>query len=75
MVDHRSSFINSNIIKFEGLPQKNMTENFITSMISKLTSVTFNDSNTKYLVTRDLISIKIWDVCQSKVPLKNILID
>lgn len=48
-------------------------KNFLTEMISCYSSGDFS-RNTKYLITRDFLTVKIWDICNAKKPLSAIVI-
>ena len=73
MCDLRVSVLSdNNAINFKnetGSQQKN----FITDMISSYSGGEFL-RNGKYIATRDYLTIKIWDICNAKKPLQNIVI-
>lgn len=73
MCDLRVSVLSdNNAINFKnetGSQQKN----FITDMISSYSGGEFL-RNGKYIATRDFLTVKIWDLCNAKKPLQNIVI-
>jgi serine/threonine-protein phosphatase 2A regulatory subunit B len=59
----------SNSICFKTSGQKN----FLLNLISNISSATFT-KNCKYIVSRDYMTVKIWDVCNTKKPVNSILL-
>lgn len=67
MADMRiSSSTDANATSFKS--SSNVQKNYLLNLISNISSATFT-SNGKYMVTRDYLSVKVWDVCNSKKPL------
>lgn len=67
MADMRiSSNTDANAISFKS--SSNVQKNYLLNLISNISSATFT-SNGKYMVTRDYLSVKVWDICNSKKPL------
>lgn len=48
-------------------------KNFLTEMISCYSSADFT-KNAKYLVSRDFLTVKIWDICNTKKPINTIVV-
>jgi serine/threonine-protein phosphatase 2A regulatory subunit B len=48
-------------------------KNFLTEMISCYSSAEFT-KNTKYLISRDFLTVKIWDICNAKKPVSTIVL-
>lgn len=69
--DTRTSITNSNTILFKSEKDGN---NFLSEIINKYCSVMFLGGSRK-IVTRDLISIKIWDMSNNKMPITEFPID
>jgi serine/threonine-protein phosphatase 2A regulatory subunit B len=49
-------------------------KNYLLNLISNISSATFT-SNGRYIVTRDYLSVKVWDVCNSKKPVSCIVVN
>lgn len=49
-------------------------KNFLTDFLTSYSSVDFCRQG-KYLVTRDFLSVKVWDVCNSKKPVNTFLLN
>ncbi len=49
-------------------------KNFLTDYLTSYSSADFCKQG-KYIVARDFLSIKVWDVCNSKKPVNTILIN
>ncbi|CAM6000069.1 unnamed protein product [Sphagnum balticum] len=60
--DIRTSVANSNTVSFNHKSQDN---NFLSEIINKYSSVVFLEGN-RQIITRDLISLKVWDICNNK---------
>jgi serine/threonine-protein phosphatase 2A regulatory subunit B len=58
-----SNDANSTCYKTSSSTQKN----YLLNLISNISSATFTP-NGKYMVTRDYLSVKVWDICNSKKP-------
>ncbi len=66
MADMRITASNdTNSTSFKG--SSNIQKNYLLNLISNISSATFTP-NAKYIVTRDYLSVKVWDVCNSKKP-------
>jgi len=48
-------------------------KNFLTEMISCYSSADFTPS-AKYLITRDFLTVKVWDVCNTKKPVSSVMV-
>jgi serine/threonine-protein phosphatase 2A regulatory subunit B len=53
--------------------ESNGQKNFLTEMISCYSSAEFT-RNSKYLISRDFLTVKIWDVCNAKKPVNTIVL-
>jgi serine/threonine-protein phosphatase 2A regulatory subunit B len=69
--DLRTSINTSNTILFKHEVDQS---HFLSEIINKYCDVSFIDG-TRKIITRDLISIKIWDICNNKRPLVHFNID
>lgn len=72
LCDMRASTVSDNT----AISFKNETggqKNFLTEMISCYSSADFT-KNTKYMVSRDFLTVKVWDVCNAKKPLNTIVL-
>jgi serine/threonine-protein phosphatase 2A regulatory subunit B len=49
-------------------------KNYLLNLISNISSATFTN-NGKYIVTRDYLSVKVWDVCNSKKPVSCVILN
>jgi serine/threonine-protein phosphatase 2A regulatory subunit B len=47
--------------------------NILFDLISSVSSATFS-GNSKYIVSRDYLTVKVWDICNSKKPLSTIIL-
>ena len=48
-------------------------KNFLASMLSSFTSGDFTKQG-KYIISRDYMSVKIWDICNTKKPVTNVVL-
>lgn len=48
-------------------------KNFFTEMISSYSSVDFT-KNGKYILSRDYLTVKVWDICNAKKPVTSITV-
>lgn len=47
--------------------------NYLLNLISNISSATFT-KNCKYIVSRDYLTVKIWDICNNKKPVNTIML-
>lgn len=66
-----SANINNTSINFKH--SLSTQRNLLLDLISNISSVSF--SKDKYLVSRDYLTIKIWDICNNKKPVNTIHIN
>jgi hypothetical protein len=69
--DLRTSITNCNSISFQS---KHDDSNFLSEIINKYSAVLFVEG-TRQIITRDLLSLKIWDMGNNKQPIFNQCID
>ena len=55
------------------IPANKEKQTFFTQMISSYSSLTFIN-NSKYIATRDFLTVKVWDVCRTDKPVLSIAI-
>jgi len=48
-------------------------KNFLASMLSSYSSGDFSKQG-KYIVCRDYLSVKVWDICNTKKPVTNVVL-
>ena len=65
-----SSKIDSNTTCFKS---SSVQKNYLLNLISNISSATFTQ-NCKYIVSRDYLTVKIWDVCNTKKPVNCIML-
>jgi serine/threonine-protein phosphatase 2A regulatory subunit B len=71
VADSRTSFTNPTVMEFNNVRD---SSNFLSEIINQYSSVLFLDDS-RSIVTRDLISVKIWDMRSAREPVRNIYID
>ena len=55
------------------LTNQKETKNFFTEMISNYSSLEFLRSG-KYIAARDYLTVKVWDVCQGRKPVYEVIL-
>jgi serine/threonine-protein phosphatase 2A regulatory subunit B len=68
-----SALIDNTAVSFKTEAVGNAPKNFFTEMISSYSSATFIKSG-KYIISRDFLSVKVWDICNSKKPISSITV-
>jgi serine/threonine-protein phosphatase 2A regulatory subunit B len=71
---HPNSASSGNLVKFGNESTYKSNHNFFTDLISSIHSINFTKNN-KYLISRDYLNIKIWDLNNTKKPIHNICIE
>lgn len=66
-----SSNADKNSISFKSITGRQ--SNIILDLISNISSAIFTQ-NSKYIISRDFLTVKVWDVCNSKKPLNTIIL-
>ena len=71
LIDSRISFTDPTIMDFKCARDN---KNFLSEIINQYSAVNFFDEDRK-IVTRDLISVKIWDTRNNREPFLDIYVD
>ena len=71
--DLRSRANCDSAVNFKMENSSNGKSNFFTEMISSYSSATFTP-NSRYIVSRDYLTVKVWDLANCKKPVSNITI-
>lgn len=71
LVDSRTSHTNPTMTSFRMIKSEG---NYIDDIIRQYTGVRFL-SDGKHIVTRDLLTVKVWDICSNREPLLTIPVD
>jgi serine/threonine-protein phosphatase 2A regulatory subunit B len=74
MADLRLSAQSDNsALNFKYEPTVGGQKNFFTEMISSYSSAQFL-KNGKFIVSRDFLTVKVWDICNTKKPVTTVTI-
>lgn len=73
MVDLRASTQHDNSAITFKIDGGNMQKNFFTDMISSYSSIDYLKGG-KFIISRDFLTVKVWDVCNTKKPVMTVTV-